>query len=162
MTLTYEEFKKIVPKETSEFVDLFLPYWYSYVRFDEIISLSQIKVVSAKAKEFVSMLNALSQMKEYRVFLGTCGYKKNYLNIAKSVVSKNEIIFEQCNYLFDFLIDDVNFRCLYPLDIVKHLLQEYSFDKDIYKSLFRGMKGKEFTGQIEKYQEEKDRETEHH
>lgn len=83
MTLTYEEFKKIVPKETSEFVDLFLPYWYSYVRFDEIISLSQIKVVSAKAKEFVSMLNALSQMKEYRVFLGTCGYKKIILILPK-------------------------------------------------------------------------------
>ena len=162
MALTYEEFKKIVPKETSEFVDLFLPYWDYYVRYGNIISLSGIEVYSEKSKEFVSMLNALSQMTEYGVFLGKCGYIKFYLEFKMHLVSKNEIIFDQCNYLFDFLIDDVNFRCLYPLDIVKHLLQEYSFDKDIYKSLFRGMKGKEFTGQIEKYQEEKDRETEHH
>ena len=31
MALTYEEFKKIVPKETSEFFDILLPYLNKYI-----------------------------------------------------------------------------------------------------------------------------------
>ena len=79
MALTYEEFKKIAPKETSEFFDILLPYLNKYIGGNNDLHFIGTSYCSGDngQKSYYLSIYALGQLKEYTAFLGECGYRAN-------------------------------------------------------------------------------------
>ena len=83
MALTYSEFKKIVPEETSQFFDTLLPYLNYYIGRGVDLEIAGVESNSEHkdSKTFFLSLYAISEINEYKAFLGECGFKKNYIHI---------------------------------------------------------------------------------
>ncbi len=130
MALTYTEFKKIVPKETSDFFDTLLPYlsYYFGNNYDISFSGTDTKSSNSDSKVFYLSLYALSEAKEYMAFLGELGFKKSLYRINPANLNKNidlESLYEKYNYLLPVHNDKTLYYGLQPLEIVSDAYQKY-------------------------------------
>ena len=133
MALTYTEFKKIVPKETSEFFDNLLPYLNYYVgrTFDLDFFGVETSAHHKDSKTFFLALYAVSSFKEYSAFLGECGFKKNLYNMKYSPESStmNKVnvdeLYEKFNYLIPVYEDKILYQGLQPFDIILDSYKKY-------------------------------------
>jgi len=134
MALTYSEFKKIVPKETSDFFDILLPYLNYYIGHEHDLEISNCETNAhhKDSKTFFLTLYAISELKEYRAFLGECGYKKNLCNVKVPTTSNTlnpvtlEPLYEKYNYLIPVYEDKTLYQGLQPLEIVLDAYKKYN------------------------------------
>lgn len=131
MALTYSEFKKIVPEETSQFFDTLLPYLNYYIGRGVDLEIAGVESNSEHkdSKTFFLSLYAISEINEYKAFLGECGFKKNYIHIDKGATPINQIssenIYDKYNYLIPVYEDKTLYEGLQPLDILLETYKKY-------------------------------------
>ena len=130
MALTYEEFKKIVPKETSEFFDILLPYLNKVVGGNLNITFENTKYFADgdEQKCYYLAIYALSCLKEYTAFLGECGFRnyfKDLEEINSMIPPKLDNLYDRYNYLIPQYDDKTLYLGLQPLDIILELQNEY-------------------------------------
>ena len=130
MALTYQEFKNIVPAETSAFFDTLLPYlnYYFSNNYDIAFFGTETLSVNKDSKIFYLSLYALSESKEYMAFLGELGFSKARYRIAalKQNNSFNlEDLYEKYNYLLPSHDDKTLYYGLQPLEIVSDAFKKY-------------------------------------
>lgn len=146
MALTYNEFNKIVPKETVQFFDNLLPYLNFYLTRDMELDFHDIDTSAQHkdSKTFFLALYALSEFKEYSAFLGECGFKKTCYNIKMPSPSNNinpiktDEIYEKFNYLIPAYDDKTLYQGLQPLDIILDAYKKYtnSCSHSVFDALF--------------------------
>lgn len=160
--MNYQEFSKIVPKETKSFVDAILPYLSFYSVDGRYLSFKSDETTSYYYdKMFFILLAGFSRYDEYSGVL-----EKNGFDLTKFRFNKNinkEIDLEEAfKYIVPFIpeLDDVlDYQRLYPVDIVLKSLDFYSdtnYDKDICKMLLPRIESlKSLKRQLQKVNETK-------
>lgn len=143
MALTYEEFKKIVPKETSDFFDELLPYLNHYIGIGYKLNIGNLETDHKDSKTFFLSLYALSSLDEYMAFLGGLGYKKNIyqLDDIGRYVTNNQskkALYEKFNYLLPSYEDKTLYQGLQPLEIVIDAFKKYynNCETSIFDNVF--------------------------
>jgi len=77
--LSYEEFKKLAPSETVQFVDFALPYLDYYARDSRTLNFRRLdsSTNSYYSKYFFLLLYAMAQNQEYETFFSNSVLKKS-------------------------------------------------------------------------------------
>ena len=141
MSLTYEEFRQVVPKDTLLFFEELLPYLDYYVGRSYDMDFHAHSTTSKDSKTFFLTLYALTGLDEYMAFLGALGYKKSRYNIiSKSMISNGALkeLYEKFNYLIPSYTDKSLYQGLQPLEIVIDAYKKYinSCDSRIFNYVF--------------------------
>ena len=141
MSLTYEEFKQTVPKETLVFFEELLPYLDYYVGRSNEMDFYSHSTTSKDSKTFFLTLYSLTVLDEYMAFLGALGYKKDNYNILNSNKFQSRPIkelYEKYNYLLPSYSDKTLYQGLQPLEIVIDAYKKYynNCDTTIFSYVF--------------------------
>jgi len=84
MALTYNEFNKIVPKETVDFFNFLLPYLDHHIgRGAAIYFNGGYNASDNGSKSYYLSVYALNSLKEYMAFLGESGFNIGAYNLDK-------------------------------------------------------------------------------
>ena len=137
MALTYDEFKKIVPKETSEFFDILLPYLNKYIGGNNDLHFIGTSYCSGDngPKSYYLSIYALGQLKEYTAFLGECGYRANVYRLENANTMNQptlDALYDKYNYLIPQYDDRTLYQGLQPLDIIVDLHNKYGNNLNSY------------------------------
>lgn len=141
MALTYDEFKKIVPKETSDFFDELLPHLAYYIDngYDIRFTTTPSTAYFDESKAFFLSLYVLGNIKEYAALLGPLGYKRSNYHIDNKNIDfllNKEELYEKYNYLIPVYEDKTLYYNLRPTDIVHDTYNTY-YNKGGDRDLFR-------------------------
>lgn len=137
MALTYDEFKKIVPKETVDFFNFLLPYLSRYVGrgIDLYFNGTNYCVEDNGCKSYYLSVYSLNSLKEYMAFLGESGFKSNAYKLETATTNNEpslELLYEKYNYLIPQYEDKTLYYGLQPLDIVLDLQNKHGNNLNSY------------------------------
>ena len=143
MALTYDEFKKIVPKETLDFFSVLLPLLNRYLSHgsDLYFNGTNYSADDNGSISFYLSVYALNSLKEYMAFLGESGFKKNAYKIDEPNVNNIpplDFLYEKYNYLIPQYEDKTLYYGLQPLDIIIDLQTKHgsSLNSYIFTTVF--------------------------
>ena len=160
MSLTYEEFRQIVPKDTLVFMEELLPYLDYYVARSNEMDFYSHSTVSRDSKTFFLTLYALTGLDEYMAFLGALGYKKsnyNILNKNKFNSGSLKELYEKFNYLIPNYTDKSLYQGLQPLEIVIDAYKKYynNCETTIFDHIFEATSISNFKQKVNEFIENK-------
>ena len=137
MALTYDEFKKIVPKETLDFFNTLLPLLNRYVSHGANLYFNGTNYSADDngSISFYLSVYALNSLKDYMAFLGESGFKKNAYRIDEPNVNNIpplDFLYEKYSYLIPQYEDKTLYYGLQPLDIVIDLQTKHNSNLNSY------------------------------
>ncbi len=165
--LTYEQFMKLVPKETAAFVSKVLPYLDGYMREDVKLRFKGDNQAGHKdSKANFLLLYCLADWKEYSTFLKNYGFDIDKYKINRDWVdlkANREILFEKFSGIFNLYEDETLYTSLTPLDIVKRAFEKYisNCSISIFEYLFPNIGSNSFLKELEKMRQAEKVEIEH-
>ena len=121
MSLTYNEFKKIVPEETSTFFEQLLPLIDYYIGDYNDLQIGTDFNENETIKKFFLSIYCLGNMDEYSAFLGLLGYDNSVLEVEEVKLEAKtnlEDLYNKYNYLIPNYKDKLSYYDLQPTDIV--------------------------------------------
>lgn len=134
MTISYNEFMRLVPEETKEYVKNVLSYLYYFInKENKVRDKDDVKedYRDNYTKMVASCIIALDNTK-YKDFLIQRGYKKNFVTEKPSMAdSLKEEVFNANIRLFDLYYDESLYKTLLPIDILQKAISIR--DKEITK-----------------------------
>ena len=134
MTISYNEFMRLVPEETKEYVKNVLSYLYYFInKENKVRDKEDVKedYEDNYTKMVASCIIALDNTK-YKDFLIQRGYKKNFVTEKPSMAdSLKEEVFNANIRLFDLYYDESLYKTLLPIDILQKAISIR--DKEITK-----------------------------
>lgn len=128
--INYNDFKKIVPKETEDFLDFVLPYLYYYSKEEKELLFQKMGAVSKNyySKYCFLLLFAMAQNKEYEAHLSKYGFDKGQVRIVEDnyLSSKSpEDLFTSIGSIIPDFKDITMYEMLTPIDIFLPILEKY-------------------------------------
>ena len=123
--MIYEEFMKIIPNETKDFINELIPYLNYYdkkeIKIDEL-------TIPVEATDFLLTINVLLKDAYYRDILTKCGIKNSKgikdLVLEKKSNEKNEEYFKDNYYNFLICNEKKDYSSLTPIDILIDLTKK--------------------------------------
>lgn len=160
--LDYQEFIKLIPKETKEFIEFLLPCLEEYLKLKELKfkKTSNFTTSTVSISLFVALFS-LAQNPEYENLLSKFGFDKDRVkvNLEKIVFNKNvEKTYLKLSSYIPSYVDKSKYETLFPIDILLPILKQYdqNCSKTIFNELFENCKGiSAFNDSLSKYNEEK-------
>lgn len=123
--MTYEEFMKIIPNETKDFINELIPHLNYYdkkeIKIDEL-------TIPVEATDFLLTINVLLKDPYYKNILINCGIKNSKeiknLVLEKKSNEKNEEYFNDNYYNFLICNEEKDYSSLTPLDLLIDLTKK--------------------------------------
>ena len=130
--MNYDEFSKLIPDETKEFIVNALPYLRYYSNENKVLSVKSVEYEKWEAKSYYSkmfflLIIVLNDINEYAGLLSKYGFSPNNFSIYTNIVKKIDCN-EEFKYITSFIPDckdKVSYSLLTPLDIVLKSLDFY-------------------------------------
>lgn len=140
---SYEEFLKLVPKETKEFINYALPYlnYYSvesrYLEFRKTDSYTS----NYYSKFFFLMLYAMTKNPTYESYFSKYGFDRERIKVNKEKVIpliNIEDLYTSLGSIIPIYEDLTKYELLTPIDIFLPILDNYKqkCNQDIFEELF--------------------------
>ncbi len=131
--LSYNEFKRLVPNDTAQFVDFALPYLDYYARDSRSLNFRRTDKQSKHyySKYFFLLLYAMVQNPNYETYFSKYGFEKERIKIEKDSANSNkqkEELFSLSGAIIPDFDDITMYETLTPLDIFLPILDQYRRD----------------------------------
>lgn len=156
--LSYEEFKKLAPSETVQFVDFALPYLDYYARDSRTLNFRRLdsSTNSYYSKYFFLLLYAMAQNPDYETFFSKFDFEKERVKVEKESMTSNktkEELFTLAGAIIPNFDDTTKYESLTPIDIFIPILDGYwnRCGQSIYDSLFPRCQFGNFKNELVEY-----------
>lgn len=141
--LNYKDFKKLVPSETSQFIDFSLPYLDYYARDNRYLEFRRLDSTTNNyySKTFFLLLYAMAQNPQYETLLSKFGFDKSRVKVERDSMTSNKSMQDLFTLTGAFVpnFDDLTkYETLTPIDIFIPILEAYwnKCGQSIYEALF--------------------------
>lgn len=153
--LSYNEFKKLAPKETVEFVDFALPYLDYYAKDNRFLFFRRLdnSTNNYYSKYFFLLLYAMAQNSEYENFFSKFGFEKERVKVDKDSMTSKKTKEELFTLAVPNFEDTTKYETLTPIDIFMPVLDGYwnQCGQTIYDNLFPRIKFGNFKNELMSY-----------
>ncbi len=123
--LTYEELSTIIPKETKDFLDIYLPLEYHYIRNCNVVPIKKSTITHPESKRFFLMLYSYCLKKENALLFSQFGFQTKSIPVEEDIKGDLEMIYMQNPTIIPSFKNKEDYSLLTPIDIILKAYKEY-------------------------------------